>query len=41
MLMGNKPSEAIGYFEQLQLFPIIFTDIVKEVSPPLEEDLGR
>jgi len=41
MLMGNKPSEAIGYFEQLQLFPIIFTDILKEVSPPLEEDLGR
>jgi len=41
MLMGKKPSEAMCWFEQLELFPVIFTACVKDSNPPLLGNNGR
>ncbi|KAH9532116.1 hypothetical protein CY35_19G072600 [Sphagnum magellanicum] len=41
MLMGKKPSEAMRWFEQLELFPVIFTACVKDSNPPLLGNNGR
>lgn len=41
MLMGKKPNTAMRCLEQLQLFPVIFTSILINIKPPLEENIGR
>lgn len=41
MLMGKKPNAAMRCLEQLQLFPVIFTSILSNIKPPLEENIGR
>jgi hypothetical protein len=41
MLMGKKPSEVMRWFEQLELFPVIFTTCVKDSNPPLLGNNGR
>ncbi|KAG0579762.1 hypothetical protein KC19_4G121500 [Ceratodon purpureus] len=41
MLMGTKPNTAMRNLEQLQLFPVIFTSILTDIKPPLEENIGR
>lgn len=41
MLNGKKPNTAMRCLEQLQLFPVIFTSILCNIKPPLEENTGR
>jgi hypothetical protein len=41
MLMEKKPSEAMCWFEQLELSPVIFTACVKDSNPPLLGSNGR
>ena len=41
MLKGKDPITAMRCMEQLHLFPVVFTNMLSNIKPPLEENIGR